>query len=896
MNKEKARAEILKLVEKFKNDNQAFAANEEAIKQAYILPLFKILGWDSENLSEVYPEANIKGHGRADYIFSINGRTKFYLEAKPARVDLEDPKYARQAINYSWNKGITWSVLTDFQGLKVFNTERIEKDITGMKTLDFDFENYVNDFELLWLLSKESFEKDLINQYAEKHGKKDKKIKLDITSKLFEDLREIRKDLTEKFSRWNSNLDKNILDEGVQKIIDRLIFIRVLEDKKIEDPILIPILNEYQNSTTKQSLWEYISVKFKTLDVYYNSNIFSEHTVDKWKEYDDAIKDAIKKLYGKEGYYNYDFSVIPADVLGTVYESYLGYKLSTVDSKNKKLFNNETEIEISKDAKKRKEQGIYYTPGYIVDYIAKNTLKPVLDKCNTIGDLKKIKVLDPACGSGSFLVKALELICKRYEELDHVVDEPTKLTILMENIYGVDLDPQAVELTRLNLLINAIDRRMKLPKLEHIKNGNSLISGTDEELKKYFSTNYREEKAFNWEEEFKEVFKQGGFDVIIGNPPYITTKDGKISEFEKRFYTQNFECAYDKLDLYVLFIEKSVKIIKEHGFISFITPWNFLANFYSFKIRKFILDNTKIKLLNKLPPNTFGEAIVDNIIFILEKDNNNKDNQVILDDLFDKKNQKTIKQSTYLNNEKYVFNISSNDVADKILNKMKLQSKRLGDISLNYIGIMTGDQKEMISNSPIFKNSKPVLSGKDIAKWTYVNRGNFVNFDKSKIHSNDNEKVYLSKKKILLRKTGKDLIACMDTSQFYTIQSLYNIIVKDKEYTEEYLLALLNSKLLTYIYNKFYITNPEVFPYIKRRHLDELPIKISSDNQQKILIKLSEKMLELHNELKEIHENSDKWENIKSEIEKTDKKIDQEIYELYGLNKEEVGVVENSTK
>jgi len=386
---------------------------------------------------------------------------------------------------------------------------------------------------------------------------------------------------------------------------------------------------------------------------------------------------------------------------------------------------------------------------------------------------------------------------------------------------------------------------------------------------------------FPWKLYFADVFHdKGGFDIVIANPPYVTTKYGKISDNLKKIYLNTFESAYDKLDLYVLFTEKAIKISKQHGDTTFITPWNFLANFYSFKIRKFLLDNVRIKLFNKLPPKVFGSVIVDNIISIFERNSENQGNKILLDDLFNKDNQNYVNQDDYLKNDKYVFTLQYDIIANKILNKMQTDFKEMGEIALNYIGIMTGNQKEMISNKPIYKNSKPVLSGKDINKWIYVDKGNYVNFDKSKIHSNDNEEVYLAKKKILLRKTGRELIACIDKSQYFTIQSLYNIVVKNNNYTEEYLLALLNSKLFTYIYNKFFITNPEVFPYIKRRHLDKFPIKKTSIEEQKPFIELCKK-IELH-----------KSNNSEADTTALVDKIDIMVYKLYELTYDEVKIVD----
>ena len=179
------------------------------------------------------------------------------------------------------------------------------------------------------------------------------------------------------------------LDEGVQKLLDRLIFLRVAEDRGIEGPILKELLREHEEKGGHK--FQSMIKKFRELDEIYNSNLFSEHPFEKWEEYGDATENVIKILYGKPGYYEYDFKVMPADVLGGVYENYLGYRLE----KSRKG------LSVSKDAKKRKEHGIYYTPDFIVDYIVKNTLKPVLDKCTSVEQLKKIKVLDPACGSGS---------------------------------------------------------------------------------------------------------------------------------------------------------------------------------------------------------------------------------------------------------------------------------------------------------------------------------------------------------------------------------------------------------------------------------------------------------------------------------------------------------------
>lgn len=396
---------------------------------------------------------------------------------------------------------------------------------------------------------------------------------------------------------------------------------------------------------------------------------------------------------------------------------------------------------------------------------------------------------------------------------------------------------------------------------------------------------------FLWKLYFADVFQEkGGFDVVIANPPYVTSKYGKISPELKKSYKDNFETAYDKIDMYVLFIEKAIKLSRNKGVTVLISPWNFMGNFYSFKIRNFLLENVKIKLFTKLQPNTFEGIIVDNIISIFEKNKQNSGNMILFDDLVDKTNQKYINQNDFRENENYVFSFPGNEKPNQIFKKMKIDATPLGVVALNYIGIMTGGQKGMIGLGRVFGDkSRPVLSGKDIDRWSINDKGNYVNFDRSKIHSNDNESVFLADKKILLRKTGKKLVACMDDNQYFTIQSLYNIVLKTHDILEEYILCLLNSTLFNYIYNNFLITNPEVFPYIKRKHLDMFPIKNIDKTKQKPFVLIVDKILSITSSDDYI-ENSEKIAKVKE----YESQIDKMVYKLYKLTDEEIDVVEQS--
>jgi len=592
IDKEITKQKIQELIEKYETEkvgNSLKNYTEQDTKNGFIEPLFKALGWDVSDRNEVSLEDHIKGSGRSDYNFRINSITQFYLEAKNMKVDLDDEKFSFQAINYSWNKGVTYAVLTDFEGVKVFNAQRIDKtDLMDKLVFELTYDKYISDFETLWLLSKDSFQKKTLDEYAEKIGKKEKSIQVaTVIKKINEDIQDCREWLTKEFKSWNEelNLSKDMIDEGVQKLLDRLIFLRVAEDREVEPNILKDLLRQAERSKGYE-VFRAMSDIFRKLDIIYDSNLFSPHPFENWEIVDNkGFENTINRLYGKKGQYEYNFKEMPADVLGTVYENYLNYKLT----QSKKGVN------VEKDVKKRKEQGIFYTPTFVVDYIVKNALKPALDNCKSIADIKKIKVLDPACGSGSFLIRALETIAEKYKEFG--IDGSVKRQIILENLFGVDLDMQAVEIARLNLLINSLDSKEILPKLDNnIKNGNSL--------------------KFNWKEEFSGVFKQGGFDVIIGNPPYI-------KEFVNR---EAFNGLHDnpyyqgKMDLWTMFACISIDLLKENGVMGFIAPNNWVTNAGASIMRNKILTNGELKTFIDFGDyKVFQAAGIQTMIYIFEK-------------------------------------------------------------------------------------------------------------------------------------------------------------------------------------------------------------------------------------------------------------------------------------
>lgn len=929
--------QIQKLIDKYKLVLQSGKINkytEEETKKDFILPLFEVLGWNVTDKNEVSAEETQSG-GRVDYGFYLNDRIKFYIEAKKLSSDLHNEEYAKQAIRYSWNKGVNWAILTDFESIKVFYTQDPNQSLFSKLLFEIKVDEYLERLDQLRLLSKEAFQTDEIDAYAEKIGKKMQKIS--VGDQLYKHLNECRKLLIEKLGAWNEIKDQDLLDEGVQKLLDRLIFIRVAEDRGIEQPTLIPLIREWEANKSKTGIQIYESMidKFRELDEIYNSNLFSPHPFENWKEHSGITEKVVEILQGKPGYYEYDFKVMPADVLGAVYENYLGHRLAE----------SQKGIVLDKNAKKRKEQGIYYTPEFIVDYIVRNALKPVLDKCKSVNDLQKIKVLDPACGSGSFLIKALQVINEKYKEFNYPGDENTKILILLQNIYGVDLDEQAVEITRLNLLLSALETRMQLPKLDkNIKNGNSLISGTDEELKKYFGENYRDKKPFNWEEEFPEVFKQGGFDVVVGNPPYIGFHGFKE---EKNYLTDKYKSAVGKFDIYIPFIEKGLDLLRAEGFLSYICPTNFYKRDHGVELRKILTRDYTIKEITDFKDTQiFSGALNYTGIVTIQNNKPSSDSTIIYKSPSLKASRNSILQST-LSDAIWVFRANNSSAIEKI----EKWGMPLGNIAAAISeGIVTGSNDVfLVTKKDINKFQfeeyilRPCLRGRDIQRYYYMQPKEYVIFpyehrdgrtgviEENRLPKNVHSYL-LGKKKDLsgrgyfeksnkqwyelwnqrdlnIMETTKIVVpevaqsnrfALADKDIFYG-DTVCAVTLKESRLGDYlYILGILNSKLIEYYYRETTVPKANKYFIYKTMYLKKIPIfvpKKSPDMQLKASIsRLCKEILELYDKLSQQPENSNRWNELKSEIEETDKKIDEEVYKLYGLTPEEIAIVEGKNE
>lgn len=573
--------------------------NEANTVNAFIRPLFEALEWDFSNIDEVEAEKTIV-KGRVDYVLKVKKVSKFCVEVKSLRHDLTDQD-REQAISYAYNKGVTWAILTNFVRLQVFNAE-VKVDLKSAQFLDLQFEDYLAEFEDLWLLSKESASSDALDKKAEKYGKLARRIPVE--KKLYEQLTRWRAELFNQVYAFNKSIGITLdqTDQLIQKLFSRLIFIRTAEDRGLAgNHPLISAVHQWDGS--QGQLLEKIRSIFQDFAHTFDSDIFP--LMDQWQQIwvnDHVLADIINGLYQVPGdYAKYYFNVIEPDVLGQVYEQYLGYVAKAVKPKpqlQQTFFpTTEEQIEISAKKEKRKKGGIYYTPKWVTDYIVKQTINRYIEE-HTYNEILNMKILDPACGSGSFLIRAYDELLSYHAKVNgkSVADLTwqERIRILTRNIFGVDLDPQAVEIARLNLLIRALAQRELLPSLEDtIRCGNSLIFGEDEELEKSLGSNFKEFKPFNWGDKFADVMKSGGFDIVIGNPPYVMElRDNKETFRQLKATPLGIKYYEPKMDLFYFFIELGIDLLKPGGYLGFIVQQYWASRTHASKLRQKVFDET----------------------------------------------------------------------------------------------------------------------------------------------------------------------------------------------------------------------------------------------------------------------------------------------------------------
>ena len=897
--KEQAKEELKKLIDDFKINYQDYKKLAEAnIETKLVEELFiKVLGWTKNDFFKQTKTRRESKGGRADYEFRINDRIVFFLEVKKVDINL-DKEANKQVISYALSKRIPFAISTNFRQLNIFCVEQ-ENAVNNVFRTFKSPDDYLNSFEDLLFLSKKYFENGLILKKAEDEDRLKRRITIDKT--LLNDFMRIRSLIANDIEKnYYEKYGINDKDEIVQRILDRLIFIRRCEDTGINPENIV--LRGVQ-SLPHNKAYPKLKEIFKKYNDIYNSGLFAitkDNDCDIIDVNGIIIKELIDYLYeSKDKQYVYNFDWIDADILGQVYEQYLGKILAQTKSGKAKLKDGQSH---------RKEQGIYYTPTYVVDYIVKNTLGELLKDKKV--EVKKLKILDPASGSGSFLIKAFDYlnedISKTDESKQRKFDSQglysIKTEILKNNLYGVDLDNKAVEITKLNLLLKASEKDRKLPEEldRHIKHGNSLVD--DENIDK---------NAFIWEEDFKE----GSFDVVIGNPPYVFTRDVEFQDLFKEHVSKHYLNASEsisksharqsgKVNLYALFLIKGIKLLKNHGLFGFIIPNNILRTTTYDIIRKFILDNCKILKIVDLGAGVFEGVTASTIILILEKENEkakkDKNKVSIYSNVNNSSDKKEVEQKEFLDNTSYAFNITLGKEGKAFFENIEKDTLPLGEITTIHAGgIATGkNKKEMIENYPKNSKYKKMLEGKDIKPYYPQFANKYILYERKLLYRAREESIFLNQEKLVTQRIGggsRVLVVSYDNQQFYTFNSTNTILSKDKNYPLKYLVALLNSKLINWYYVNKFTNKSELTVNISKTFLEQLPIKNTSESRKQAIIEWVDKIISYSKDLARLGDKTtSETKELDEKIERLDKEINKTVYDLYRITNEERKIIEKS--
>ena len=1005
---------IIDLVEKFDRNVESLKSakyNETQLRQEYINPFFKALGWDVYNekgslglYREVVHEDSVKvkkATKNPDYGFYVGRSQKFFVEAKKPSVNLEnDIRAAFQLRSYGWSAGLPISLLTDFEEFAIYDC-RIEPSNTDSPRVGllrhFTYDKYIDHWdEIAALFSREAVLGGSLERYIE--SKKKAKGTIAVDEAFLREIDHWREILARNIFERNPGLSVRGLNSSVQNTIDRIVFLRICEDRGIER------FGQLKGIVKgEKAVYTMLVELFKGADDKYNSGLFHfgsdpgrigepDRLALSLKIDDEVLSEMIENLYPPRSPYR--FSVIPAEILGHVYEQFLGKVISLGEDGG---------VEVEYKPEVRKAGGVYYTPTYIVDYIVENTVGKLLEG-QTPTAVSDLRILDPACGSGSFLIGAYQRLLDWHLEwyTSHLVPHlaagkaegskevqallpagglagngaagnvagaakkrgrgrPRKNSsaaatasasqrvgsfpifqaeggdwklataerkrILLNNIYGVDIDLAAVEVTKLSLQLKVLEgenqgtlsrqltlfKERALPDLgENIKCGNSLIGPDfyDRQTSLFDEEEMYRVNAFDWEKEFAEVMGRGGFDAVIGNPPW----GAEFNRSEKSYLVNRYPSIPSKTkDSYLYFFSEAIdEMLKESGFLGFIVPntWLLINSAKEFRDR---LLSLKINEIIDYGDGIFKKVTTECATVMLVKSENNLDpcravriqkGVKVVDHVVDKQ--------IWIDDEYSRIIIDMDKNVHLLLKKLRSHNEMFGMFCEIIWGIkpyQVGHGKppqtrEMVTNR-VYHSSKnlneywkPLLVGSNVNRYTISFPGNqFIKYGKWLMYpSND---ALILQPKILVRQTSDIIRACYDDKNYYPQNSVF--IIHSSKINLKYLLGLLNSKLINFAYKFGNPQTGKIFAEIKPSVIKQLPIHVIDPSHPEDvarhdkMVALVERMLDLHRRLSESKTGHEKT-LLSRQIEATDKQIDALVYELYGLTDEEVAIVEEGTK
>ncbi len=956
---------------------------EEKYQDGFLKDIFEnCLGYtlDSTNPDDFNLEREKKNETdgkKADGVIYVNNEVIGIIELKAQDTKNLD-KIEAQAFNYhNSHSNSKYIIISNFDELRLY----IDKKTAYEKFSLFNL-NYEEFKKLHLLLSYESIKENIPQKLKDKSAS----FEQDISKNLYKDFSAFRIHLFENLVK-NNLLDKALLLRLTQKLCDRIIFILFAEDRGLLTANTIKEIRERHQSDGfgDRSMYDYFKLYFDAINKgnerlnipKYNGGLFAvDETLDSL-----IIDDNVLDLEA-QALSDYDFmSDVSVNILGHIFEQ----SLTDLEEINASI--NDTEFDNKQS--KRKKDGVFYTPEYITKYIVDNTLgklcndkreelnlteltapknpkKPTKKEQITKDNLEEylnwllnIKILDPACGSGAFLNQALDFLISEHNALqkdlvvmgDLTAYYEVEKSILENNLYGVDINEDAVEIAKLSLWLRTASKGRELTKLaDKIKCGNSLID--DKNIV---------DNAFVWNEEFSEVFEDGGFDVVIGNPPYLGGREWKNKETENYFISK-YQVAEYQFDMYVLFWELGVNLMSNDGLLSFITPNTWLNNQSNTKLRELILENTSITdIVDYSKIEVFDDATVLTIIATLKKGTSNGNTQVfqpINDELIE---INSINQNIWLQNDHHIININLSEQDNILLKKIEAVSSELESIAKIKFGVKLYEkgkgkpkQESLFSKENIYESNVKIddsyrkyLTGKDINKYSYYWNNTWVKYGENLAAPRERE--LFKNKRIVVRRIVGDRLISMSLSEDYVTSQLLQIVKLHNEELTNVVTAILNSSLMIYFFKTKYNRQEKTFPEIRIYELASLPI-IKNINPNIQLSAKVEFMIQLNKNLEEAKLNfmseleiekipkklqnfeeldfdefikeykkakrlkfADKLEernfkndwkalfendrnialDLKSQIDITDKEIDEMVYKLYGLSDDEIKIIEN---
>lgn len=899
--------EIQRLVERFAQHEETYRSpyyNETQLRREFIDPFFKTLGWDVDNTAgyaaaykDVIHEDAIKIGGTTkapDYCFRIGGTRKFFVETKKPSVNIHtDVSPAFQLRRYAWTAKLALSILTDFEELAVYDclTQKPDKhDRASTARIQFlRYTEFVDKWdEIASVFSKQAIFDGSFDKYAQTHKKKRGTAEVD--DEFLKEIEDWRDQLARNLALRNE-LTQRDLNFAVQRTIDRIVFLRICEDRGIEPA------DRLRGLVNGPGVYARLVEAFHRADERYNSGLFhfqkekgrpeppDELTLG-LKLDDRVLKDIIGRLYYPES--PYEFSVLPADILGQVYEQFLGKVIRLTKGGRAKV---EEKPEV------KKAGGVYYTPTYIVQYIVQQTVGKLVEgrSPQEVGGLTKtykaskkqrpLTVLDPACGSGSFLLGAYQFLLDWYRDryVEDGADKHTRgssprlfqhksgelrLTtserkrILLAHIHGVDIDPQAVEVTKLSLLLKVLEgesgetlesqRRIfherALPDLaSNIKCGNSLIGPDfyDNGQLSLIDDGDLRLNLFDWEKEYAHVFRTrrsghaiegSGFDAVIGNPPWGQKTVADSDEIRK-YIRSRYTSTAGIYDLFRPFVEKGVSLLRIGGYFGMVLPDIVLLKDYP-DTRLYILDNVCLSTIDWWGM-AFRDAVIDATTIVGVRGDCQKNHKLQAtvhedEDSFSHK----VRQADFKENPRYVFNLHLTSERRDVIDQLSVWPV-VGDYFEIHEGVHSGNiRKDLFVDERIDETCEPLLFGRgEISPYHVSWNGRFIRLSAMpekrtrERYANTGNPDWHHREKVLVRRTGDYVLAAVDTSGAFASNNFFLVFPKIKGPLNLHgLCALLNSQFMTWYFRTIEPRRGRVFAEIKIKHLQVFPLPYDEDH------------------------------------------------------------------